>query len=246
MIDYSLEDDFRNAFLRSLSTGEVPVNLVAVYTESWGKVWVELIKQYKDVFQGFNWFMLGLTNINLRIFGFKVEERKVGFMKKEYVTLPEVVNMTSVPIRNISSFGKRQFDPVKAVKKAHANNFRTDVGDICAVNVKYPNGFLDCGSPYHEMAALAANLEAALSGASLASQANSTADAVSRLATLHNEGVLTDDEFARAKQGFMGASVEVGESATSTIRQLHSLFKAGVLSESEFNMKKWDVLSRPS
>jgi len=38
--------------------------------------------------------------------------------------------------------------------------------------------------------------------------------------------------------------VEVRESSVGLLRQLHSLHKSGVLSESEFNMKKWDVLSK--
>lgn len=65
------------------------------------------------------------------------------------------------------------------------------------------------------------------------------------LATLHNDGVLTDEEFAKAKQTFLDTSLDVGESTIFIIRQLHSLFASGVLSESEFNTKKRGVLDGP-
>lgn len=242
MINQNYHPEFKEAFNHSLSPGETCVEVTDAYTEQWGKV--QIGSTFLDQFQGFNWFSVGLTNINVRVFGFKVETTG-GIFKKTSSVVPEIVGMNAIPIRNISSFGHRQFQPVKAVKKAHSKNFGTEVGDICAINIQYANGYLDCGSPYLQMASLAANLEAILSGTSLAAQASTTADAISRLAVLLEEGVLSPEEFERAKQGFVGATVEIGESASSTIRQLHSLFKAGVLTQSEFNMKKWDVLSKP-
>ena len=71
------------------------------------------------------------------------------------------------------------------------------------------------------------------------------ADEVSKLAVLKEEGVLTDDEFQRSKALFVGATPDQRSEALDLLRQLHSLRRAGVLSEMEFNMKKWDVLSRP-
>jgi hypothetical protein len=61
---------------------------------------------------------------------------------------------------------------------------------------------------------------------------------------LANEGILTQDEWLRAKDHLIGVSPSKVDEATQLLRQLHALFVQGVLSESEYNMKKWDVLSQ--
>ena len=70
------------------------------------------------------------------------------------------------------------------------------------------------------------------------------ADELSKLAALRDEGVLNDDEFQRSKALFVGSTPDQQSEALDLLRQLHSLQRSGVLSEMEFNMKKWDVLSR--
>ncbi|CAN5590712.1 hypothetical protein BH10ACT2_BH10ACT2_28490 [soil metagenome] len=70
------------------------------------------------------------------------------------------------------------------------------------------------------------------------------ADELSKLAVLRDEGILTDDEFQRSKALFVGATPDQQSEALNLLRQLHALQRSGVLSEMEFNMKKWDVLSR--
>jgi hypothetical protein len=129
-------------------------------------------------------------------------------------------------------------------RKYLTKTFGTDVGEVTAVNVQFPNGVLDVASPYNEFRALVNNLEAMLAGAAIATQVSTASDAIAKLAVLKSEGIISDDEFERAKSGFMGSPVDVIESSASLLRQLHSLYKTGVLTESEFNMKKWDVLSR--
>src|SRR5690606_17919196 len=123
------------------------------------------------------------------------------------------------------------------VQKALKKSLGTDPGEVLAINVQFPNGYLDCASPYSGIKQMAESFQAVMSGAALAARTTSVADAVTRLADLRSEGVITDDEFNRAKRGFVGATVEVGESAASVLRQLHSLQTAGVLTESEFRMK---------
>jgi Short C-terminal domain len=71
------------------------------------------------------------------------------------------------------------------------------------------------------------------------------ADELSKLAALKEEGILTDEEFQRSKALFVGATPDQQSEALDLLRQLHALQRSGVLSEMEFNMKKWDVLSRP-
>jgi hypothetical protein len=61
---------------------------------------------------------------------------------------------------------------------------------------------------------------------------------------LLDEGVLTQEEFERAKSGFVGKAGDLPESTASSLRQLNSLFVDGILSEAEFRAKKFDVLSR--
>lgn len=122
--------------------------------------------------------------------------------------------------------------------------FGTDVGEVSGVNVQFPNGVFDVASPYNEFAALIKKLESMLAGAAIATQVTSASDAISKLAILKSEGIISEEEFERSKAGFMGSPVEVVETSASLLRQLHSLYKTGVLTESEFNMKKWDILSR--
>jgi hypothetical protein len=70
------------------------------------------------------------------------------------------------------------------------------------------------------------------------------ADELGRLADLVSSGVITQDEFERGKALFLGSPPDEKEQSIVLLRQLHGLYQSGVLSESEFNMKKWDVLSR--
>ena len=70
------------------------------------------------------------------------------------------------------------------------------------------------------------------------------ADEFKKLADLKSMNILTEDEFQRAKALFLGKPPDKREEALVILKNLHSLYKSGVLSESEFNMKKWDILSR--
>jgi len=71
----------------------------------------------------------------------------------------------------------------------------------------------------------------------------SMADELQKLAQLTKEGILSAEEYDRAKNRLIGVSPSQVDEATKLLRQLHELRVQGVLSESEFNMKKWDVLS---
>ena len=99
-------------------------------------------------------------------------------------------------------------------------------------------------SPFVEIGQLVKDIDAAKSGALVVKNTTAAADALDQLVPLLNDGILTQEEFDRAKDGFLGATVEVRESSVGLLRQLHSLHKSGVLTESEFNLKKWDILSK--
>jgi hypothetical protein len=70
------------------------------------------------------------------------------------------------------------------------------------------------------------------------------ADELEKLARLRDEGVLTPEDWERAKSLFLGKPADRRQEAVVLLSQLHNLYRAGALSESEFNAKKWDVLSR--
>ncbi|HDP79064.1 MAG TPA: hypothetical protein ENN47_13000 [Mesotoga infera] len=61
---------------------------------------------------------------------------------------------------------------------------------------------------------------------------------------LMEEGLITEDEFGRAKELFLGKAKDDRDYVVKLLRNLYVLYKTDVLSESEFNMKKWDILSR--
>lgn len=71
----------------------------------------------------------------------------------------------------------------------------------------------------------------------------SVSDELGRLSQLLREGVLTQSDWDRAKDLFFGKQPTAQERAVHQLEQLHGLWRSGVLSESEFNVKKWEVLA---
>lgn len=69
------------------------------------------------------------------------------------------------------------------------------------------------------------------------------ADELSRLAALRDSGVITLQDWEQAKALFLGKPASRRDEAIALLQRLHELRRAGVLSESEYNMKKWDVLA---
>ena len=69
------------------------------------------------------------------------------------------------------------------------------------------------------------------------------ADELQKLAMLTREGILSEDDWAKAKDHLIGVPASQIDEATQLLRQLHALRAQGVLNEAEFNMKKWDILS---
>lgn len=65
-----------------------------------------------------------------------------------------------------------------------------------------------------------------------------------KLSDLVARGVIGQADFERAKGLLLGKPVSKVQESMQLLESLYALRKQGVLSESEFNMKKWDVLSR--
>jgi hypothetical protein len=197
----------------------------------------------------FSWSFLALTNINLRQGTFRNEKvGKAGFFKpQEYRVVPEIASLSAYAHSQIITTHLLVADSEGQVNKALSEtlvDWRSD-DQIGVLTVTLVNGAaMEVNSPYREIEEIATQLDLAKSGALLAANTAATADAAEQLASLLNDGILTQDEFDRAKAGFIGATLEVRETSAGQIRQLHSLYKSGVLSESEFNMKKWDILSK--
>jgi hypothetical protein len=91
--------------------------------------------------------------------------------------------------------------------------------------------------------AFAEKLKEVVAGRDTSSGRTSVADEIQRLSQLAGEGIITQDEWLRAKDHLIGASPSQVDEASKLLRQLHALLVQGVLSESEYNMKKWDILS---
>jgi len=72
----------------------------------------------------------------------------------------------------------------------------------------------------------------------------SVADELGKLAALRDSGALAAADWERAKDLFLGKGEDARDRAARELRQIHELNRSGVLSDSEFNMKKWDILAR--
>lgn len=72
----------------------------------------------------------------------------------------------------------------------------------------------------------------------------SVAEELGQLAVLRQAGTLSDEDWERAKDLFLGKQPNEREAAIDQLKKLGELHRAGILSESEFNSKKWDILVR--
>ena len=73
-----------------------------------------------------------------------------------------------------------------------------------------------------------------------------SADVAGQLAALHalwTDGVLSDDEYQRSKELFLGKNQDERAKTETSLRNLKQLLDSGVLSESEFRTKKWQILN---
>lgn len=85
---------------------------------------------------------------------------------------------------------------------------------------------------------------AQISGGGSGGHVPSMADELAKLSELASKGVLSPDEWERAKALYLGKPPDRRAEDARLLSHLHELRKAGALSESEFNLKKWEILSR--
>ena len=230
--------DFKSTVLANLNEREELVSLADGYLPIMGE------RQASDQLRGFAWMTVALTNINFRSFTWQEEIYKAGLFSKAKRTISEIESSTVVPLSNIVSVSSVTNRVGQVYQDAFQKALGQKVKEVFTIKLKMTNGTSSVSSPFAQLKTLSSNLESALSGSSLARNTHNLSEALTRLSGLKAEGIITEEEFERAKSGFIGSSVEIAENSIGILRQLHSLLQSGVLSESEFNMKKWDILSK--
>tara|TARA_B100000902_G_C27120785_1_gene818553 strand:+ start:112 stop:918 length:807 start_codon:yes stop_codon:yes gene_type:complete len=258
--------EFGEAIKRTLSHGE---DLVC-FANAW-QVTGRIEQWRKEVPDGsrdlilYEWIYLALTSINIRIGVWKKHTKKTGLFKKEISVLPEceprqqfglqdVVLATSFTWEKRGRFSHYSYPIPELMQSKRNHTFdypfhglpKGTVHDrIFFMRLSLSNSLeLEVASYFDALRNFGQNLDQRKSGGLIAKEASKAADALAVLTPLLQEGIISQEEFDRAKAGFLGTTTEAQENSASQIRQLHSLHKDGILTEGEFNMKKWDILSK--
>jgi hypothetical protein len=170
--------------------------------------------------------LLVLTNRNLRMMTFRVKHRW-GRNERGPCTFSATV-------------------PLHEIQGITVDRFRSGVlrQEETGFELTWTGGVEVWASRYEEGARLVGLLQEHLARKTASTMGSGMSHEIARLAALADEGVISQEEFTRGKELFLGKTRDARENALTLLRQLHALYKSGVLSESEFNMKKWDVMSR--
>lgn len=137
---------------------------------------------------------------------------------KQHPNNPDFREMTLRLGRIYSSLANRSiFDEMALMNDINAACARATVGENTVANVKVMN-------------------PSAMGGKTIAEE-------IEQLGKLFLAGVITAEEFERGKALFLGAPPDKAATAIELLKNLDMLKKNGVISESEFNVKKWEILS---
>jgi hypothetical protein len=167
------------------------------------------------VFRGDGWNLLVLTN---------------RYLRELYVVLPRLSNGRA-RIATRSALALTQISAVEIGEPARGVELR----------FTGPDGDRWYSSAFAPGRALATELQRMTLAAA---SHGSSGDQLAILAELHSNGMLSADEWEQAKALYLGKAPTEQERAADELGHLFALKQAGVLSESEFNMKKWEVLAR--
>ena len=221
----------------------------------------------------YEWVYLALTNINVRIGSWRIEKTKTGLLTKNVSILPECIGVHQFGLEEVVSTSSYIWNQPKGIKGFFTGdpcpipvlmqsppfvdypaqrglgqdkyNAHKGFDQIYFMRLTLKNSIeVEVASVFDALNNFGLNLDQRKSGGLLAKEAGKAADALGVLTPLLQEGIISQEEFDRAKAGFLGTTTEAQENSASQIRQLHSLHKDGVLTEGEFNMKKWDILSK--
>lgn len=242
--DFVARDRYSVAVVKRLPAGERLVNFVPAYRAAQMESRLSRSDDHEVRFYG-----IALTTVGLRWVTYArdsadphrfgeviVSEGTIRLSDITRVQVGQVICDDLVAV--IDGFGRRFNSPLPGVSSFNRLCITT-------LTVAMHDGkAITLHSPYNEMQLLVINLNAMRSGDFLAARSTTASDGLERLHLLVNEGLLTQDEFDRLKNGFVGTTTEQVESDTARIRELHSLLIDGILTDSEFRQKKWDILSR--
>ncbi len=268
MLPFNIEDDFISAIQGSLPQGELVRAVSDGFFCSFEEIWNELLNKWDRTDWVSGTTTVAVTNVALRFVGFKQvpaltpeqESRKNVFLERGFseekatkkaiglfgqtnlVAVPEVASMTSFQISDISAINYQESPAAKFVKKWAGKQ----IGEVGMLTFSCRGETVVLNSLFSNFSDIYRSLEAAKSGAAIASSITSVEASLSRLKALLDEGVITGAEFDQAKSAFVGTAADISESWASTLRQLNGLFLSGVLTEAEYRAKKFDVLSRSS
>jgi hypothetical protein len=151
----------------------------------------------------------------------------------------------SVPIRSITAITSSENDPKPyklGVVKGSAE-YLANKNKYFRLQIRWEGNHVALETPYAEGKHLAQELKRMSSAVQQGTATPTVADQLERLAQLTKEGILSADEWIRAKEMFLGRPVDKRDNAIRMLRSLHELYRTGALSQSEFNTKKWDILS---
>jgi hypothetical protein len=229
--------EYRDLIQQRLPHGETIISLAPAYT----------------AVPATSYGILVLTNLTLRFVTFG--GRKQGDLNWRSRHNTEVISETTMRLSDVTTSSRHETsDSSTAIaSRILGRAFGSPLAGLTAssripvvtLSVLFTAGVhTQFASPFSEMNTLIRNLDSGRAGEVLASRAVTTAEALGRLSVLADEGIISSDEFERAKAGFVGHTVEHTEGLTAKLRQLHTLLGDGVLTESEFRAKKWDLLSR--
>lgn len=131
-------------------------------------------------------------------------------------------------------FGYRSLRTIRTLRECREVHIRLSSGDTVVV----PTASAVSAQKVHSALdrALTASSSSPESGISVAAE-------LEKLAALRDSGVLTEADWTRAKGLYLGQPEDQQSATVDQLRRLYSLHREGVLSESEFNSKKWDVLA---
>jgi hypothetical protein len=168
-----------------------------------------------------------LTNRNIRSFQF----HKVGFLRTRYVAV--ISGSMAIPMHEIRSMSVIQ----KKIK-----GYSSKMLDLNIVTIVGAHSLISKADS--DSIAFGRACERAFQDKVHLEQTKLVGDAIGQISSLLDEGLITKDEFEHAKQGLVGQPASRGTEIVGLLRQLHSLEQSGVLTASEFRMKKWDLLSQ--
>jgi len=167
-----------------------------------------------------------VTNRNIRFLGFQFDKHQKSM---------QVVSNSGLALRTISGIATSEYKVEQFIGKKAV--FRLTF---------WWEGHQETLDTYavQEGKDLAEKLRERVASVSPDQRGTSVADEIERLAQLAQEGIITQEELTNAKSQLIGRTTpsQVDEAA-KLLRQLFALKAQGILTESEYNMKKWDVLS---